>query len=158
VRRPYRCTNTPHRLSARGFGNFYFFTFTFPPKKEQDALADRALRDQGKAFVRVGLCVALHDAHWSAMCVCTNAVAVFRLRPIGVRVCCVVYPSPRVAFDDFLAAVSSRYFPIFYAEMTGAVARSALVSRAPHDGGALFECVDEVSAWVWVSLSVEGRF
>jgi hypothetical protein len=35
----------------------------------------------------VGLCVALHDAHWSALRVCTNDMASFRLRPIGVRVC-----------------------------------------------------------------------
>jgi hypothetical protein len=49
-----------------------------------------------------------------------------------------------LAFDDFLAAISPRYYPVSYAEMTGVVARNALVSAAPHDGGALFEYVDEV--------------
>jgi hypothetical protein len=33
------------------------------------------------------LCAALLDAHWSSLYTWTNAVALFRLRPIGVRVC-----------------------------------------------------------------------
>jgi hypothetical protein len=33
------------------------------------------------------VCVALNDAHWSALYVRTNDVALFRLRPIAVRVC-----------------------------------------------------------------------
>jgi hypothetical protein len=51
----------------------------------------------------VGLCVALHDAHWSALYVWTNDVASFRLRPIGVRVCgstlavVAVAPTPQAA-------------------------------------------------------------
>jgi hypothetical protein len=35
----------------------------------------------------VGLCVTLNDSHWSAMYTWTNEVTLFRLRPIGVRVC-----------------------------------------------------------------------
>jgi hypothetical protein len=47
--------------------------------------------------LRVVLCAALHDAHWSALYVCTNDVALFRCRPIGVRVC---GADPRGGFDD----------------------------------------------------------
>jgi hypothetical protein len=43
--------------------------------------------DLAEAIVKAGMCAALPDTHWSHMYAWTNDVALFRRRPIGVRVC-----------------------------------------------------------------------
>jgi hypothetical protein len=58
-----------------------------PALEVELTLAEASLSACADPSSEVGLCVALHDAHWSALYVWTNHVALFRLRPIGVRVC-----------------------------------------------------------------------